>query len=530
MRFSRYTPFISGLILPEAEVGLRLPPDPLIVIPYTPTPLLFGFVFVSAILVEPPVFTEILPSIPVVVNTHFHPSQARRSTFLSQPPVEADKLSPSTIVSSRPPRDLTRKATIVTNVRDQGPDVSLPSQSLIINQHKVPGRPGRFIVSDIPHFVQDTQKLSPATVVNQNGFYRYPGSVRLSLFHDFGAQPTSINSRPILALRHANGKSIFRGSAQVFGPIGKSDPVEGTERLSIFPLITTQGFKPHSNNSNYVSDIPRLDPQPRSPFSIIVNGRAPKPRGFVWISSLVRDSEKLSPALIVTQKFKIPSRNQSWLGKSFDNSISQAVISDAMIISQPSIPIALRNGNVFISKIIHETSTVRINNLTGAVVYGRARGFYRYPGSVWLSHIGHFDYFGGNVEFDWGTGGVTSGWQLAVKSGWYTTLHCDWTVTIMATTIASASTEYVKVQVVKDDGSNPTTDTVVMAFLLDGVDPQDADWLSADWQTIQDCYYARCLIGPGGTTELVTGTYVVWLKITDNPEIPVKRVDYLEII
>jgi hypothetical protein len=100
----------------------------------------------------------------------------------------------------------------------------------------------------------------------------------------------------------------------------------------------------------------------------------------------------------------------------------------------------------------------------------------------------------------------------------------------MSLKISTQSTEYVKVQVTRDNGSDPTTDTVAMAFVADGVTPSVGDFKSSSWQTINGKYFARCLIGPTGVVQLTAGLYVVWVKVTDSPEVPVKRVDFLEII
>jgi hypothetical protein len=96
--------------------------------------------------------------------------------------------------------------------------------------------------------------------------------------------------------------------------------------------------------------------------------------------------------------------------------------------------------------------------------------------------------------------------------------------------VSSTSLEYVKVEVTRDDGSNPTADTVKMAFMPDGETPSAGDFKTSDWQTIGDRYYIRCLIGPGGQITLTAGFWVVWVKITDNPEIPIKRVNFIEVI
>lgn len=88
------------------------------------------------------------------------------------------------------------------------------------------------------------------------------------------------------------------------------------------------------------------------------------------------------------------------------------------------------------------------------------------------------------------------------------------------------SLQYVKVKVtatVSGAAYDPTSDTVKMAFTAIDTNPVSGDWNTADWETIGSNYYARCLVGPTGTITLAAGTYVVWVKITDNPEIPILR-------
>lgn len=99
------------------------------------------------------------------------------------------------------------------------------------------------------------------------------------------------------------------------------------------------------------------------------------------------------------------------------------------------------------------------------------------------------------------------------------------------------SLNYVRVPVAaRAAGSviNPTTDTVAMAFTSPGVDPVSGDWKTASWETdsstTPDTYFARCLVGPSGTLALMAGTYDVWVRVTDNPEVPVELVGQLEIV
>jgi hypothetical protein len=64
-----------------------------------------------------------------------------------------------------------------------------------------------------------------------------------------------------------------------------------------------------------------------------------------------------------------------------------------------------------------------------------------------------------------------------------------------------------------------------MAFPIPGVPP--TTWYNAAWETDSSAsvptYLARTTVGPGGTAVLAVGTYEMWVKVTDNPEIPVLR-------
>ena len=81
---------------------------------------------------------------------------------------------------------------------------------------------------------------------------------------------------------------------------------------------------------------------------------------------------------------------------------------------------------------------------------------------------------------------------------------------------------------------NPTGDTVQFAFMPTPTQvPMTADWVSGSWSTnsasVLYPYSAQCLIGPSGTTTLGIGTYQVYVKITDSPEIPVQIVGQLQV-
>ena len=93
--------------------------------------------------------------------------------------------------------------------------------------------------------------------------------------------------------------------------------------------------------------------------------------------------------------------------------------------------------------------------------------------------------------------------------------------------ISSASLEYVRIPVqvvIAGIVYNPTLDTVQFAFTSTMREPVPTDWVAGTWETTgQGTFFAMCLIGPGGVTQLNTGTYFVWVKVTDSPEVPVKQ-------
>ncbi len=101
--------------------------------------------------------------------------------------------------------------------------------------------------------------------------------------------------------------------------------------------------------------------------------------------------------------------------------------------------------------------------------------------------------------------------------------------------ISATSKQYVYVPVsMKTAGAygDPTVDVVSFAFLPGAGPPQTADWQNGSWETdatlAPPTYYARCLVGTGGVV-LAAGTYNVWLRLTDNPEIPIAPVGRLVI-
>jgi hypothetical protein len=86
--------------------------------------------------------------------------------------------------------------------------------------------------------------------------------------------------------------------------------------------------------------------------------------------------------------------------------------------------------------------------------------------------------------------------------------------------ISSLSKEYLLVTVTAD--VNVLDDVVAWSFTAPAVDP--SVWTAGDWDADGK---ARILLGPGGSLTLAKGMWEVWLKVTDSPEIPVRRVGQL---
>lgn len=104
-------------------------------------------------------------------------------------------------------------------------------------------------------------------------------------------------------------------------------------------------------------------------------------------------------------------------------------------------------------------------------------------------------------------------------------------------TISALSTRYIRVPVLPDPLGgvpyNPTGDAVAMAFMPRpaDVDPAPGDWKAGLWEVpAAGVYLAQVLVGPAnGGVVLPAGDYRIWLKITDNPEVPVEVVGILAI-
>lgn len=100
--------------------------------------------------------------------------------------------------------------------------------------------------------------------------------------------------------------------------------------------------------------------------------------------------------------------------------------------------------------------------------------------------------------------------------------------------ISSLSTEYVQVPVqaiVNGAPYNPTSDTVQMAFVPVSSSNYPVSWFTGSWSTtVQGNFLAQCLVGPlNGGVILAPGTYTVWVKIIDSPEVPAKPAGTLQV-
>lgn len=126
------------------------------------------------------------------------------------------------------------------------------------------------------------------------------------------------------------------------------------------------------------------------------------------------------------------------------------------------------------------------------------------------------------VITEWESGQPITEWETKLPGQ-------EWGVSFSNIGISHLSTEYVIVPVTATKAGlpyNPTADVVKFAFMPTATQvPQVSDWVVGAWDTnttnVLYPYSAKCLVGPAGTTTLGIGSYVIYIQITDNPEIPV---------
>ncbi len=104
-------------------------------------------------------------------------------------------------------------------------------------------------------------------------------------------------------------------------------------------------------------------------------------------------------------------------------------------------------------------------------------------------------------------------------------------------TISALSSEYVRVSVaaaVNGTDIDPTGDTVQMAFVPQGAVPAVSDWKTASWETdatVQPpIHYVRAVVGPTGIITLTPGVFDTYVKVVDNPELPVKNAGQMRVV
>jgi hypothetical protein len=99
--------------------------------------------------------------------------------------------------------------------------------------------------------------------------------------------------------------------------------------------------------------------------------------------------------------------------------------------------------------------------------------------------------------------------------------------------ISSSSAEQVPVPVrAIFDGNphDPTGDQVQVSFTR-GYGVKPSSWELGTWGTgsYLGWHTASVLVGPGGVVTLTPGTYTVWVRVADNPEIPVRQAGTVQI-
>lgn len=60
--------------------------------------------------------------------------------------------------------------------------------------------------------------------------------------------------------------------------------------------------------------------------------------------------------------------------------------------------------------------------------------------------------------------------------------------------------------------------------------PVNDDWKLGNWITGDSTSDAAILIGPNSSNALSVGLYVVYIRIDDTDERPIRRIDYLQVI
>lgn len=96
-------------------------------------------------------------------------------------------------------------------------------------------------------------------------------------------------------------------------------------------------------------------------------------------------------------------------------------------------------------------------------------------------------------------------------------------------TISRLTREYARLTI--ESPNDLSAATAEFAFMAAGLIPDEVDWSMGSILSLPsgaDQWEARILVGDGGTVTLASPTtypydWQVWLRITDNPERPVRR-------
>ena len=98
--------------------------------------------------------------------------------------------------------------------------------------------------------------------------------------------------------------------------------------------------------------------------------------------------------------------------------------------------------------------------------------------------------------------------------------------------ISALSKEFIRVPVTATEAGasvNVSLQPVAIAVIPTGTTPVTLDWKTAEWEvdatTDPDTYYARLVIGPTSTNVTLTAgeIYDVYVRVTDNPEVPIRN-------
>src|ERR1035437_4777598 len=99
--------------------------------------------------------------------------------------------------------------------------------------------------------------------------------------------------------------------------------------------------------------------------------------------------------------------------------------------------------------------------------------------------------------------------------------------------LSVSSTEYVPgptTATLNGKNYDPTGDSVAFDFEVSPTQSNPTrSWITGTWEPVGPRYKAILLVRPSGTVTLAAATYDIWMKITDNPEAPVRKVGTLAV-